>query len=148
MGRERDRRWRVGERRVRDIDWYLEPEAGGAIAKLALVIMRLEQGTAGFPLRREGGGEVVSGGEATSKALVGSYYNKISRSWRVECVNTPVLGTTHWFRRFLVSQSILIGGCTSESSCRLDLHLFGPPVTAAGMQATGPENGRYTRLPS
>ena len=27
-----------------DIDWYLEPEAGGAIAKLALVTMRLEQG--------------------------------------------------------------------------------------------------------
>ena len=82
VGRERDRRRRVGERRVRDIDWYLEPEAGGAIAKLALalalVMMRLEQGTAGFPLRREGGGEVVSGGEAKSKALVGSYNNKIS----------------------------------------------------------------------
>ena len=78
MGRERDRRRRVGERRVRDIDWYLEPEAGGAIAKLALVMMRLEQGTAGFPLRREGGGEVVSGGEAKSKALVGCYNNKIS----------------------------------------------------------------------
>jgi hypothetical protein len=78
VGRERDRRRRVGERRVRDIDWYLEPEAGGAIAKLALVMMRLEQGTAGFPLRREGGGEVVSEGEAKSKALVGSYNNKIS----------------------------------------------------------------------
>ena len=46
--------------------------------KLALVMMRLEQGTAGFPLRREGGGEVVSGGEAKSEALVGSYNNKIS----------------------------------------------------------------------
>jgi hypothetical protein len=49
---------------------------------MALVMMRLEQGTAGFPLRREGGGEVVSGGEAKSKALVGSYnnnsYNNIS----------------------------------------------------------------------
>jgi hypothetical protein len=75
VGRERDRRRRVGERRVRDIDWYLEPEAGGAIAKLALVTMRLEQGTAGFPLRREGGGEDVSGGEAKSKALVASYNN-------------------------------------------------------------------------
>ena len=40
VGRERDRRQRVGERRVRDIDWYLAPEAGGAIAKLALVMMR------------------------------------------------------------------------------------------------------------
>ena len=68
MGRERDRRRRVGERRVRDIDWYLEPEAGGAIAKLALVMMRLEQGTAGFPLRREGGGEVVSGGDAPRRS--------------------------------------------------------------------------------
>jgi hypothetical protein len=52
VGRERDRRRRVGERRVRDIDWYLEPEAGGAIAKMALVMMRLEQGTTGFPLLR------------------------------------------------------------------------------------------------
>ena len=78
MGRERDRRRRVGERRVRDIDWYLEPEAGEAIAKMALVMMLLEQGTAGFPLRREGRGEVVSGGEAKSKALAGSYNNKIS----------------------------------------------------------------------
>ena len=57
VGRERDRRRRVGERRVRDIDWYLEPEAGGAIAKLALVTIRLEQGAAGFHLRREGGME-------------------------------------------------------------------------------------------
>ena len=75
MGRERDkRRRRVGELRVRDIDWYLEPEAGGAIAKMTLVTMRLEQGAAGFPLRR--GGEVVGGGEAPkSKALVGSYNN-------------------------------------------------------------------------
>ena len=40
LGREQDRRRRFGERRVRDIDWYLEPEAGGAIAKLALVMMR------------------------------------------------------------------------------------------------------------
>ena len=62
MGRERDRRRRVGERRVRDIDWYLEPEAGGAIAKLALVTMRLEQGATGFPLREWGG--VVGAGEA------------------------------------------------------------------------------------
>ena len=78
-GRERDRRQRVGERRVRDIDWYLEPEAGVAIAKLALVTMRLEQGAAGLPLRRRGGGEVVGGGEAPkSKALVGSYNKKNS----------------------------------------------------------------------
>ena len=63
MGRERDRRRRVGERWVRDIAWYLEPEAGGAIAKLALVTMRLEQGATGFPLL-EGGGGGVGGGEA------------------------------------------------------------------------------------
>ena len=49
---------------VRDIAWYLEPEAGGAIAKLALVTMRLEQGATGFPLREGGGGGVVGGGEA------------------------------------------------------------------------------------
>ena len=60
MGRERERRRRVGER---DIAWYLEPEAGGAIAKLALMTMRLEQGATGFPLL-EGGRRVVGGGEA------------------------------------------------------------------------------------
>ena len=59
-----------------------------------------------------------------------------------------MLGRVLEDRRFLVPQRILIG--CSTSSCRLDRHLSGPPVTAAWtrMQAAGPENGWSTRRPS
>ena len=78
MGRERDRRWRVGERRVRDIDWYLEPEAGGANCEVGIGDDALRAGHSRLSSAEGGRGEVVSGGEAKSKALVGSYNNKIS----------------------------------------------------------------------
>ena len=102
MGRERDRRRRVGERRVRDIDWYLEPEAGGAIAKMALVMMRLEQGTAGFPLRREGGGEVVSGGEVKSRPW-----------WKVTIIKFPPIELECFTTKLAAGLSVM----TCEINC-------------------------------